>query len=92
MWKHGLRSIEAIERRWKATAEMRRIRREFRNWCACRRVPMDECYPAGDDAGNETLIALVGRLRALAVQNDPDAVRDGPMEIAATLERWRPTA
>ena len=29
MFKHGLWSIEAIERRRKATAEMRRIRREI---------------------------------------------------------------
>ena len=29
MWRHGLRSIEAIERRRKATAEMRKIRREM---------------------------------------------------------------
>jgi hypothetical protein len=27
MWRHGLRSIEAIERRWKMTAEMRELRR-----------------------------------------------------------------
>jgi hypothetical protein len=30
MWRHGLRSIEAIERRRKMTAEMRRIRSEIR--------------------------------------------------------------
>jgi hypothetical protein len=30
MWKHGLRSTEAIERRRKMTAEMRRIRSEMR--------------------------------------------------------------
>jgi hypothetical protein len=35
MWRHGLRSIEAIERRRKMTAEMRRIRREMRE-LACR--------------------------------------------------------
>jgi hypothetical protein len=29
MWKHGLRSIETIERRREMTAEMRRIRREI---------------------------------------------------------------
>jgi hypothetical protein len=29
MWRHGLRSVEAIERRRKATAEMRKIRREM---------------------------------------------------------------
>ena len=29
MWRHGLRSIEAIERRREMTAEMRRIRREI---------------------------------------------------------------
>jgi hypothetical protein len=29
MWRHGLRSIEAIERRRAMTAEMRRIRREI---------------------------------------------------------------
>ena len=29
MWKHGLRSIEGIERRREMTAEMRRIRREI---------------------------------------------------------------
>ena len=30
MWRHGLRSIEVIERRRKMTAEMRRIRSEMR--------------------------------------------------------------
>jgi hypothetical protein len=30
MWKHGLRSVETIERRRQMTAEMRRIRREIR--------------------------------------------------------------
>jgi hypothetical protein len=29
MWKHGLRSIEAIKRRRKIAAEMRKIRREM---------------------------------------------------------------
>jgi hypothetical protein len=31
MWKHGLRSIEAIERRRMMIAEMRRIRREMQD-------------------------------------------------------------
>jgi hypothetical protein len=30
MWRHGLRSIETIERRREMTAEVRRIRREMR--------------------------------------------------------------
>jgi hypothetical protein len=30
MWRHGLRSIETIERRRKMTAEIRRIRHEMR--------------------------------------------------------------
>jgi hypothetical protein len=30
MWRHGLRSIEAIERRRKMTAEMRELRRLMR--------------------------------------------------------------
>ena len=30
MWRHGLRSVEEIERRRTMTAEMRRIRREMR--------------------------------------------------------------
>jgi hypothetical protein len=30
MWRHGLRSIEEIERRRKMTAEIRRIRHEMR--------------------------------------------------------------
>jgi hypothetical protein len=29
MWRHGLRSVEEIERRRTMTAEMRRIRREI---------------------------------------------------------------
>jgi hypothetical protein len=32
MWKHGLRSIEAIERRRQMTDEMRRIRSVMREW------------------------------------------------------------
>ena len=31
MWRHGLRSIEAIERRREMTAEMRRIRHQMRD-------------------------------------------------------------
>jgi hypothetical protein len=30
MWKHGLRSVETIERRRQATAEMRELRRLLR--------------------------------------------------------------
>ena len=30
MWRHGLRSIEAIERRWEMTVEMRELRRLMR--------------------------------------------------------------
>jgi hypothetical protein len=32
MWRHGLRSIEAIQHRRKMTAEMQRIRREVREF------------------------------------------------------------
>ena len=31
MWRHGLRSVETIERRRQMTAEMRRIRSEMRD-------------------------------------------------------------
>ena len=42
------------------------------------RAPSDDKrYPADDDTGNETLIPLTDRLRALMTQNDPDAVRAG---------------
>ena len=34
----------------------------------------------------ETLTALAQRARGLAVENDPDAVRDGLREIAAALD------
>jgi hypothetical protein len=36
MWRHGLRSIEVIERRRTMTAEMRKIRREI---CIASNVP-----------------------------------------------------
>jgi hypothetical protein len=50
-----------------------------------RAPPDDKRYQADDVGGNETLIALADRLRALSMQNDPDAVRAGRAQIADAL-------
>ena len=42
-----------------------------------------------DGTGNETLTALADHVRALMVQNDPDALRAGLAEIAAALDTLR---
>jgi hypothetical protein len=51
-----------------------------------RAPPDDKRYQADDVGGSETLIALADRLRALMVQNDPDALRAGLADIADALD------
>jgi hypothetical protein len=47
-------------------------------------------YRADARNGMATLnpVALADRIRSLAVQNDPDALRAGLIAIAAELENW----
>ena len=75
-------SREADQQAWLAEGE--RLLAQAMGWGP---GPDDKRYPASDDVGNETLMALADRLRALAVQNDPDAVRTALREIADALDQ-----